>query len=492
MTKKIDVLWLVEHIAREMDVACAVRHFAKSRLDSEITVRHIYLHANQNIREFDPAVVVLPFIYDSSDLAIEDYVRAWPNATFFNMAWEEIHYKAHETPKAPHDEFAKKSVIHHAWGEFYERYLLIHGVPEGHIFVNGQPAYQLYSDPYNQYYRNRAALAQQYGLDRTAKWIFVPENYRWGFITEGRLNNYVNLGSDRDELIGLRDFCRESLRQLLRWCNETATERTEIEIVFRPRPTLSSNVLSDFFHEEVGDRATNLHFIKDESVREWILASDIIASSYSTSLIEAAIASKPVYMVEPVAIPDSLYSDWYDFVPRIRSAREFQDACRADAKVVDSKLRDWATTEMLSHGDPIQGLAQFIGELAARKRDVQTSFSRNRSSYPTRSRNPFVIPKYLLESIGLALSLPFSSHRAESLRRLRSRARSVYNLMTGTRPEKNYFNANTHENDVFDEEYIETVTRSWSEILDADLPAQKFATSRITPEISNIGPLEND
>jgi hypothetical protein len=237
----------------------------------------------------------------------------------------------------------------------------------------------------------------------------------------------------------------------------------------------------------VGVPVANLHFIKDESVREWILASDMVASSYSTSLIEAAIADKPVYMVEPVPIPESLYSDWYDFVPRLRDAREFQDACRTDARVVDNRLRDWATSEMLSRGDPILGLAKFISELVTGKSDIHIGYSGNRSNDSNLYKNTLIIPKYLLEAIGLVLSLPFPSHRAESLKRLRSKARSLYNLMTGTQREKSYFNAATHENDVFDEEYIETVTRSWSAILETSLPPQEYDASNVTTDPGIIG-----
>jgi hypothetical protein len=101
MKKKIDVLWLVEHIAREMDVACAVTALAETRYGINIVVRNIYQHAAENIQLYDPAVVVYPFFYFlKGALATEDYVKAWPNAVHFNLAWEEIHYKAHLKIKA--------------------------------------------------------------------------------------------------------------------------------------------------------------------------------------------------------------------------------------------------------------------------------------------------------------------------------------------------------------------------------------------------------
>ena len=134
MLKKVDVLWLVEHTVREMDVACAVKSLAQARYGIDITIRNIYLHANDVMKEYFPSVVVFPFLYRISDLAIKEYVEAWPKATYFNLAWEQVHYKAHLKMKAPGDEFTRQRVTHHAWGDFYKDYLIESGVPEEQIY----------------------------------------------------------------------------------------------------------------------------------------------------------------------------------------------------------------------------------------------------------------------------------------------------------------------------------------------------------------------
>jgi surface carbohydrate biosynthesis protein len=423
--EKIDVLWLVEHIAREMDVACAVKCLAESRYGLDITIRNMYLHANQVMREYVPEVVVHPFFYFvSGALATEDYVKTWPQATHFNLAWEEIHYKAHMKIKAPADEFAKKRVIHHAWGNFYKDYLLENSVPAEHIFVNGHPAYQLYQSPYNQYYRQRDWLADKYGLDNSARWIFVPENYRWAFIGR-KINLFTRLGGDRDEILRMRDFSLDSLKQLLRWCNETARHE-QIVLIFRPRPSTSSQLIKDFFEQNVGHASANLHFIKGESVREWILASDVVVSSYSTSLIEAAVADKPIYMAEPIPIPESLHCDWYRYVPRIHSIGEFEEACLkgSDGEDVDA-LKTWAQDEMLANGDPIERLADFVRHLVEEHKQVNT--------------NPgFAM---LRQSVKMRFRALFSSK------------------------ERDYFNKATHEKDIFTNDEVQRRVDAWRKIL---------------------------
>ncbi len=412
--KKIEVLWLVEHIAREMDVACAVKALARTRYGLDINIRNMYLHANQILQEYEPDVVVHPFFYFvSGALATEDYVKTWPTATHFNMAWEEIHYKAHKKIKAPSDDFTRMKVIHHAWGNFYKEYLEENGVPKEHVFVNGHPAYQLYKDPYKQYYTSKDRLAEKYGLDGSRKWIFVPENYRWAFIGN-KIKLFTKLGADPDEIVRMRDFSIESLKQLLQWCNKAASDN-QLEIIFRPRPSTNSQLIRDTFDNTVGQAAPNLHFIKDGSVREWILASDVVISSYSTSLIEAAIAGKPIYMVEPIPIPDSLYYDWYRYAPRIHSHEEFEAAClNNDGNNASVALKSWAESEMLSNGDPILGLVDCIKQLVDRREQIN----------PVKGIDPGIHNK-----------------------------------------NKNYFNEATHENDTFNEEDIQNRVRAWDRIL---------------------------
>jgi SAM-dependent methyltransferase len=94
-----------------------------------------------------------------------------------------------------------------------------------------------------------------------------------------------------------------------------------------------------------------------------------VISSYSTSLIEAAVARKPVWMFEPIPIPEGLYCEWYDHVDRIKSTEEFLGACGDQAEAGgDESLREWAHANLLSCGDPLQRLALRLALLVDRAR----------------------------------------------------------------------------------------------------------------------------
>lgn len=367
--KKIDILWLVEHVAREFDVACIVKAMG-ARYGLQIEVRNLYQHICDYLKEFDPAVVVHPYVYFvDGALATEDVFRRWPDAIHVNAAWEQIHYKAHYKIKAPADDIARNKVIHFAWGEFYKNFLADFGVPMNHVRVNGHPAYQLYREPYRHFFCSRQALATRYGLDGDKQWIFVPENYRWAF-AQKKLDFFVSLGGDRDELNELVNFSIPSLKELLKACY-SASLRDDVEIIFRPRPAVSTSKIIDFFKKEIGRDLGKIHFIKEGSVREWVLASDQVISSYSTSLLEASVAGKPAWMFEPIPIPEGLHCEWYDSAPRIRSATEFASICSSRRSSIDSPLVSWVQDNLLPEHDAIEKITFELGELCAKASPVR-------------------------------------------------------------------------------------------------------------------------
>lgn len=357
--KKIDAIWLVEHAARELDVACAVKSILAKKYSINLEIRNFYLHIKKSLNEFNPKLVIHPFFY-FNDSVTANYVQRWPNATHFNLAWEQIFYQGNKDVKAPHDDFSKKKVIHHAWGQFFKKFLMTYEVPQEHIFVNGNPSYQLYLEPYKNYFKTREQLAARYHINPTHKWIFIPENYRWAFITDKDIAWRATKGGNLNEMHEMKEFCQKSLTTLLKWC-ATATKNQNISIIFRPKPANKLSAMREYYQKAVGDiKPDNLQFIKNETVREWILASDVIISSFSTTLIESAIANKPIFMVEPLPLIKAFSNDWYKYINKIGDEKKFLDACNSTKKNNNDDLKVWAKKEMLNTGDPINNLASYI------------------------------------------------------------------------------------------------------------------------------------
>jgi surface carbohydrate biosynthesis protein len=359
--RDVDIVYLYEHAARELDVACAVT--AHLRKDHGLRVEivhwpHGFAEAVGHIR---PRMVVLPFCY--SERSYINLLHFWYKVMFFNLTWEQLFYKGNQKAKTPRGDFAINHVVHHAWSDPYVDFLKDQGVPDDHILSNGQPAYTLYDEPYRNYFASRDVLAARYGMDTRKRWVFFPENYNWAFYSEATLARFIADGQSPEDVQEMREFCNRSLDEVLRWCRASVAEG-KIELIVRPRPSTTTDEFRAVIVRVLSEFPDGFHILQGESVREWILASDVVVSSHSTSLIEASIAGKRILILEPYPILDLLKADWQAYVPRVKTEQEFLNICRDPVKgPVDDSLENWARYSFMSKGDAIRNLSNYLAKL---------------------------------------------------------------------------------------------------------------------------------
>ncbi|MBC8496524.1 MAG: hypothetical protein H8D37_02570 [Chloroflexi bacterium] len=362
--KSVDIVYFVEHIARELDVACAVEAILEMNSDISVKIASI-THGFEDVLDgYQPRVVALPYCVAVHEAGLDKLVARWPQAQYINLSYEQVLGRAQKNLNSPKDAFAREYVMHHAWGDFFAQYLQANGVPEAHIMVNGNPSYALYREPYKAYYGNqRHELAQQFGLDPEKRWVFIPENYGWAFFRDHMVRARIRRGFDPEHAYQYRDFARQSLHAATQWWRDAA-QIDSVELIIRPRPAIPAESFVETVREMAGDVPEQLHFIKHGTVREWILASDVIISNFSTTLLEAAVAQKPVYMLVPYAFPDFLYAEWYELTDKIDTGDAFADVITQPALPENwKKLEGWAVNAMISRGDAISGLADILASL---------------------------------------------------------------------------------------------------------------------------------
>jgi surface carbohydrate biosynthesis protein len=359
----VDVVYLYENVARELDVACAVAALLRNRgVTTEIvqwpqSVPTLYGRVS-------PKVVVLPFCYFEHSF---DCLLEWREAVFMNLSWEQIFYRGNVMAKTPRGRFAVSHVVHHAWSEIYADFLREQSIPNQYIFVNGHPAYALYDEPYRRYFVGRAELAARHGLDLGKRWVFFPENYNWAFYSDDMLRFFLRAGQSAEDVQQMRSFCADSFREVMQWFARLASTG-QVEAIIRPRPSTPIEHFRSAVEQAVGSVPASLHIIQDETVREWIMASDLVLSSHSTSLIEAAIARRRSSMVAPYPVPAPLRQEWHNLVACLGNESDFLEACLGDGSdSFDDRLARWARSTFLSNGDPIGNLADQIARIAAGK-----------------------------------------------------------------------------------------------------------------------------
>lgn len=359
--RKVDIVYLYEHAARELDVGCAIAAILKQKYGLSVEILQWPVGFLNNFYNLQPRLVVLPFCY--SEKSYPKLLAAWRKPIFFNMTWEQLFYPGNKTAKTPRGEFSVNHVIHHAWSELYASLLKQQGIPEKHIYLNGHPAYKLYDEPYREYFASRTDLAEKHGLNSECRWLFFPENYNWAFYTQTTIDQFIRNGQAPEDVHAMQEFCKKSLAETVSWCAEIA-RTNKVEVILRPRPSTSLTEFKEAVLQIVPSIPDRLHIIKDESVRDWVLASDVVVSSYSTSLLEAAIAGKPVYILEPYPIPSSLKMQWHEYLPHIKTRQEFMKSCLENTQEkVGAILGKWTREQLMASEDAIGRLAEILSHL---------------------------------------------------------------------------------------------------------------------------------
>ncbi|MBV6396422.1 MAG: hypothetical protein HFACDABA_02020 [Anaerolineales bacterium] len=310
-----------------------------------------------------PAAVVAPYLHAAQDTGIKDILMAWPRTVFVDLAFEQVLQKIDYEIKAPRDKFAQEEALHVVWSEQFKEFLEGYGSPEENVIVNGNPVYELYRPPYNGYFPPRQQLANDFNLDSSKRWIFIPENFGAAFFPESRIKKYMKLGTSETDIRNYKHFATESLQWTAQWLKK-AGEENDVEIIVRPRPSTPKADFERFCREAAGAFPPNIHIIKDGTVREWIIASDLVGSSYSTTLIEAAVAQREIFMLAPVPFPAFMHNDWFGMVPHVRSYGDLLSVINNPASQDNWKpLHNWAVSTMLGKGDVFINLANLLARI---------------------------------------------------------------------------------------------------------------------------------
>lgn len=360
MKQARDVLILIEHVDRELDAVAELVVLLEERHGLRAEVRNFYSDMRLCLERYEPAVVATPFFYFLDHHPMKDFVAAWPKAAFVNLAWEQILYTMNKAVKAPKDEFARTRVRHICWTKTYSDFIQELGVAPAAAHLTGNPVMKFYDAPYRDYFVSRAELAARHGLDERRKWVLFPENYRWAFLAKSQVKAFLKQGADLAFIEAARDYCLRSLTTFFEWIARLDPASAP-HIILRPRPATSAEAMIAFMRAAAPGAEHNIRIIKAESARDWILASDQVMSSYSTTLIEASLAGKPLHVFSPEPFPDALDDVWYQHAPTVETEDAFRRVLlSAPDASAGRPLETWARQTLLPVGDPFLAIADAI------------------------------------------------------------------------------------------------------------------------------------
>lgn len=302
MIQDVDFLFIYEVRNREIDSICLLGAYLESK---GFTVAYLntwdtMFHMNP---EYRAKVAVLSACYDDATYAFfTGYAHSFEKVV--NLQWEQVlmNGATQEGTKTDWDFSGEvpKKVRHICWGENNRQYLMNrYGFPAENLRVCGYLPLDFYRAEFRGATEKREKLFPRFGLDPSKKTVLFISSFADLGKPEAEQAAMSDEGLDGKDNIELQE---NSQKMILDWFRRLAKEHGDLQIVYRPHPAEANNETLLQCEREV----PSFHVVAKESIRNWILNSDILLNWKSTSMIEAYASGKKTLVLHPTEIPFKL------------------------------------------------------------------------------------------------------------------------------------------------------------------------------------------
>ncbi len=265
-----------------------------------------------------PKVILVPHLYGNANIyrtlsrfGKANHIVNLQYEQVLSQKWEKL---GHHNPK---DE--AQNALHLCWGEKTEERLKTAGVPLSNLKVLGAPHLDLLRKEYHKNSKSlRNELGSLFNLDKNKRWTLFLSSFTYANISDSRLK--MNEDSAGVKLESFREIHTNSRDKLLDWFTEILEKDTKNIFIYRPHPD-ELNLDSVIQLEE---QYSNFRIIRYSAVKDWITASDVIYSWYSTSVVEAHFLDKPYSILRPLVLSESFDSVLLKHATFITEYNEFE------------------------------------------------------------------------------------------------------------------------------------------------------------------------
>ncbi|QYJ95158.1 hypothetical protein [Shewanella spartinae] len=338
MTEVIDYLFLIEHEDREGQLVRLLTSMLNDKgFSCKVLSIEFHLHL---INRYSPRVLVFPYAIDSSRYPLCIFHGArFSRTKFVSLNWEQLLSASNKKFKSPKCDIVKNRVHHLAWDDEFKVFLEESGVSSDKVTVIGNPNVELLYKAMASTKEDIVSAKLKLGLQPNASIIFFPMNYGWAFSTDTVIRGKIKQGYDCSVAWEYRDYSYQCLVEFVSFVSSLSKTYNNAQIVIRPHPSISIEQYIDVFKKLNVSIPSNLKITKSYTVKEWMAVSDIVGSSWSTTVWDCHQMGIPAFLFTPIKRPVWLNIGWNDQVNNISSVEQFVELFVAKGSSVSAEFK---------------------------------------------------------------------------------------------------------------------------------------------------------
>ncbi|MCR5502494.1 MAG: hypothetical protein K6F53_05770 [Lachnospiraceae bacterium] len=324
--ERLDFLFIYEHKVRELENLCLMKYELDRRgYRTKILYIDEAYYSNRDYPVIDTKVLCTMACYDN-------YTLFWHTKEFvrfekvIDLQWENIVFPKDEEREGAYKNYwgIGKEVVHLSWGkQNVERLLNAAHLDPKKVKLTGHVGMDFLRAPLNRYYISREELFSRYDLPIDKKVILFASPYYSDTLSKESIEGLsVRFGDDFPEYYG---FMCESQKAVLEWFERFLKENPDVILIYRIHPGHPSAIAS-----ELERKYENFRIISELSVKQWIVACDMVYTGNSSVIVEAFFAKKLCRLLFPVPTTKGFELKLITESEKIRTYEEFERSVKED------------------------------------------------------------------------------------------------------------------------------------------------------------------
>lgn len=289
---------MYEHKVRELENLCLLKFFLEAKGHSVlIKCIHdfdVYRTSNRVCKPKYYAKVLGIFAFHTNDTIQYNIQSCIYPEKIINLQWEQMLTPNQEKSGS----YCNPSgigldICHISWCQNnYSRLVKVANVPADNVFLCGNISFDFLNPKLEKYFYPKKQIMSEYNMSKYDKICMLFSNFMCA-------EQYYNDPEELEKRFGksfieAQKIALKSCDIIIEWFINAARHFPNYAFIYRPHP---GDNLADV--EQRISREPNIFIISDYSSKQWIYVADYMFSTHSTVVIEAHVASKKCYVLEP-------------------------------------------------------------------------------------------------------------------------------------------------------------------------------------------------